>query len=92
MKVKSESEVAQSCQTLIDSMDCTQQAPPSMGSSRQEYWSELPLSSPYIYIWHTIMKITVKNKKENPNYPPHTDEYVNSFQIQHINYILNHIV
>ena len=31
-----ESEVAQSCPTLCDPMDCSQ-APPSMGFSRQEY-------------------------------------------------------
>ena len=36
MKVKSESEVAQSCPTLSD----------SMGFSRQEYWRGLPLPSP----------------------------------------------
>ena len=43
MKVKGESEVAQSCMTLRDPMD---QAPPSMGFSRQEYWSGVPLPSP----------------------------------------------
>ena len=47
MKVKSESEVAQSCPTLSDPMDCSHQAPPSMGFSRQEYWSGLPLPSPH---------------------------------------------
>ena len=95
MKVKSESEVAQSCPTLSNPMDCRlpgssihgifqarvlewgaiafstsyrvlfnsvqslsrvrllvtpwtadYQAPPSMGFSRQEYWSGLPLPSP----------------------------------------------
>ena len=90
MKVKSESEVAQSCSTPSDPMDCsppgssihgifqarilewgaiafsnagkvkslsrvqllatpwtaTHQAPPSMGFSRQEYWSGVPLPSP----------------------------------------------
>ena len=46
MKVKSESEVAQSCPTLSDRMDCSLQAPPSMGFSRQEYWSGVPLPSP----------------------------------------------
>ena len=45
MKVKSESEVAQSCLTLSNPMDCNQ-APPSMGFSRQEYWSGVPLPSP----------------------------------------------
>ena len=47
MKVKSESEVAQLCLTLSDPMDCSHQAPPSMGFSRQEYWSGLPLPSPH---------------------------------------------
>ena len=35
------------CQTLCDPMDCVaHQAPLSMGFSRQEYWSGLPLPSP----------------------------------------------
>ena len=46
MKVKSESEVAQSCPTLSDPMTAAHQAPPSMGFSRQEYWSGVPLPSP----------------------------------------------
>ena len=51
MKVKSESEVAQSCLTLSDPMDYTaHQAPPSMGFSRQEYWSGVPLPSPYMIL------------------------------------------
>ena len=41
------SEVAQSCPTLCDPMDSSlYQAPPSMGFSRQEYWSGLPFPSP----------------------------------------------
>ena len=40
-----ESEVAQSCQTLCDSQTVAHQAPPSMGFSRQEYWSGLPFPS-----------------------------------------------
>ena len=32
--------------TLSDPMDCTCQAPLSMGFSRQEYWSGLPFPSP----------------------------------------------
>ena len=44
MQVKSESEIAQSCPTLSNPMDRSQ-APPSMGFSRQEYWSGLPLPS-----------------------------------------------
>ena len=43
MKVKSESEVTQSCPTLSDTMDYSPPGPPSMGFSRQEYWSGVPL-------------------------------------------------
>ena len=42
---KSESEVTQSCRTLGDPMDCTCQTSPSMGLSRQDYWSGLPFPS-----------------------------------------------
>ena len=37
-----ESEVAQSCLTLSDPMDYSPPGPPSMGFSRQEYWSGMP--------------------------------------------------
>ena len=46
MKVKSESEVAQSCQLLATPWTAAYQAPLSMGLSRQEYWSGVPLPSP----------------------------------------------
>ena len=46
MKVKSESEVAQSCPTLATPWIAAYQAPPSMGFSRQKYWSGVPLPSP----------------------------------------------
>ena len=46
MKVKSESEVAQSCPTLSDPKTTAYQAPPSMGFSRWEYWSGLLLPCP----------------------------------------------
>ena len=46
MKVKSESEVAQLCPTLATPWTAARQAPPSMGISRQEYWSGVPLPSP----------------------------------------------
>ena len=45
-KNESESEVAQSCPTLCDPMDIAHQVPPSMGFSRQEYWSGLPFPFP----------------------------------------------
>ena len=38
--------VAQSCPTVCDPMDIAHQAPPSMGFSRQEYWSGLPCPPP----------------------------------------------
>ena len=43
MKVKSESEVAQLCPTLATPWTAAHQAPPSMGFSRQKYWSGVPL-------------------------------------------------
>ena len=44
--LKSESEVAQSCPTLCDPMDCTLPGFSVHGISRQEYWSGLPFPSP----------------------------------------------
>ena len=38
-------ELLQSCPTLCDPIDGTHQAPPSLGLSRQEYWSGLPFFS-----------------------------------------------
>ena len=46
MKVKNEREVIQSCPTLSYPWTSAHQAPPSMGFSRQEYWSGVPLPSP----------------------------------------------
>ena len=43
---KRKSEVSQSCPTLCDPWTVDHQAPPSMGFSRQEYWSGLPFPSP----------------------------------------------
>ena len=45
MKVKSESEVAQSYLTLSNPMDCSLPGFSVMGFSRQEYWSGVPLPS-----------------------------------------------
>ena len=50
MKVKSESEVAQSFLTLSNPMDCSLPGSFVHGFSRQEYWSGVPLPSPYITI------------------------------------------
>ena len=46
MKVKSESEVSQSCLALCDPMHGSPPGSSPMGFSRQEYWSGLPLPSP----------------------------------------------
>ena len=56
MKVKSESEVAQLCQLLATPWAAAHQAPPSMGFSRQEYWSGVPLPSPIFILWNIILK------------------------------------
>jgi len=55
MKVKSESEVAQSCPTLSDPMDCSLPSSSVCGFSRQEYWSGVPLPSPHPH--YTICQI-----------------------------------
>ena len=44
--IESESVVTQSCLTLYDPMNCSHQAPLSMGFSRQKYWSGLPFLTP----------------------------------------------
>ena len=46
MSLKYTSEVAQSCLTLCEPWTVAYQAPPSMGFSRQEYWSGVPFPSP----------------------------------------------
>ena len=45
-KVKSESEVAQSCPTPSDPMDCSLPGSSIHGIFQQEYWSGVPLPSP----------------------------------------------
>ena len=50
MKVKSESEVTQSCPTLSDPMDCSLPGSSVHGFSRQEYWSGVPLPSPSVLL------------------------------------------
>ena len=46
LKVKRERELTQSCPILSDPKDCGRPGSPSMGFSRQEYWSGVPLPSP----------------------------------------------
>ena len=55
--MKSESEVAQSCPTLSDPPWTTAyQAPPSIGFSRQEYWSGVPLPYPNIFFTSLLVR------------------------------------
>ena len=57
MKVKSLSDV----QLLATPWTAAYQAPPSMGFSRQEYWSGLPLPSPPKQLIHIINIIVFFN-------------------------------
>ena len=58
-KVKNESEVAQSCLTLATPWTAAHQAPPSMGFSRQEYWSGVPSPSPmYVLIYSICLSLS----------------------------------
>ena len=50
MRVKSENEVAQSVRLFVITWTAAHQAPPSMGFSKQEYWSGVPLPSPSVVI------------------------------------------
>ena len=64
MKVKSEREVAQSCPTLATPWTAAYQAPPSMGFSRQEYWSGVPLPSPH-HLATSKSEFLIHTKKNN---------------------------
>ena len=50
MKVKNESEVASGVRLFMTPWTAAFQAPPSMGFSRQEHWSGVPLPSPRLYL------------------------------------------
>ena len=50
VKVKSEREVTLSCPTLATPWTAAHQAPPSVGFSRQEYQSGVPLPSPLYHL------------------------------------------
>ena len=54
LKVKSESEVSH-VRLLATAWTAAYQAPPSTGFSRQEYWSGLPLPSPYKHARETVL-------------------------------------
>ena len=64
--------VAKSCPTLVTPMDCSPQAPLSVGFSRQEYWSGLPFSSPVscITYWQHLMPLSGINSLVGPSLSP----------------------
>ena len=59
MEVKSEREVAQSCPTLSDPVDCSLPVSSIHGIFQAKYWSGVPLPSPHINI--TFCLYQVKN-------------------------------
>ena len=67
MRLKSESEVAQSCPTLRTPWTAAHQSPPSMGFSRQEYWSGVPSS-----LANTNLLLKVKVIFFMQHYPNHS--------------------
>ena len=66
MKVKSESEVAQLCLTVATPWTAAYQAPPSMGFSRQKYWSGVPLPSPLCGLTSIKLSLYVARKAIRP--------------------------
>ena len=84
MEMKSESEVAQSCLTLSDPMDCGPPGPPSMGFSRQEYWSGVPLPSPTYLCMYLYFKCNPSPASEQVG----AKEY-NLVKVVHINVCVN---
>ena len=71
---ESESEVSQSCLTFTTPWIAAYQAPPSMGFSRQEYWSGLPLASLHNAAAAAAKSLqsylTVRPHKWQPTRPP----------------------
>ena len=76
IKVKSESEVAQSCPTLSDPMTAAYQAPPSMGFSRQEYYTMLYKPHKTVWLHHFLSSLLIWSKTFQRVYSV-VQEYVN---------------
>ena len=74
MKVKSESEVAQSCLTLSDPMDCSLPDSSIHGFFRQEYWSGVPFTrhqfTPQMFTEHLLGAVTVLTLKKTDAVSP----------------------
>ena len=69
MKVKSESQVAQSCPTLCAPWTAAYKAPSAMGFSRQEYWSGVPLPSPY-FMFRVLQTVPSRFSLGSLSIPP----------------------
>ena len=63
MKVESESEVALSCQFLATPWTAAHQASPSMGFSRQEYRTGVPLPSPKVELRCLLLSVNSQESK-----------------------------
>ena len=70
MKVKSESEVAQSCPTLSDPMDCSLPGPSihEIFQARVLEWGAIAFSIPCISQMHMLAMITWKERKDRATY------------------------
>ena len=92
MKVKSESEVAQSCLTHSDPMDCSLPGSSIHGIFQQEYWSGVTLPSPKVNqeeiknlnrpITSTEIEFVIRNLPTNKIPGPHgfTGEFYQKFK------------
>ena len=58
--------VAQLCLTLCNPMDCSHQAPLSVGFPRQEYWSDLPFLPPGCLVTYQFLKTDLKKCYRSP--------------------------
>ena len=82
MKVKSESEVSQSIQLLVTPWTTAYQAPLSIGFSRQEYWSGVPLLSPaYIFSLALILSFSAYFYSQIFVLSNHSSYTLNTFQV-----------
>ena len=65
MKVKSESEVLSRVRLLATPWTAAYQALPSIGFSRQEYWSGVPLPSPGTFLKTSYFNCDTVNNRES---------------------------
>ena len=71
MKVKSEVKSLSRVRLLATPWTAAHQAPPSMGFSRQEYWSGVPLPSPRSLLVICFMHVYVSHSAMSDSLPPY---------------------